>query len=112
MKRCVNEIKMGFVSRNAKTMPCREAVILQCPPAEARGPIPFPDGICPLCSGVFTREQLHDHISLERPHLRNSTIKAIQARHLSWLEEHGACQSCWSSFCNKCRFKWKEREIL
>jgi hypothetical protein len=58
----------------------------------------FPESICPLCSQVFTREQLHQHIASESQRLRRSTIKVIQAYHPGWVEDDGACGSCWRSY--------------
>jgi hypothetical protein len=60
--------------------------------------ISYPESICPLCSRVFAREQLHEHIATEHPLLRQTTIKVIQAYHLGWVEEHGACMRCWKSY--------------
>ena len=58
----------------------------------------FPDGICPLCSRVYTQEQLHNHIAGERPQVRERTIQVIQAYHKEWVRQHGACEPCWRSF--------------
>lgn len=58
----------------------------------------LPDKICPLCSRVFPREQLHDHINAEHPHSRRNTIRVIQAYYSAWVEDHGACELCWKSF--------------
>ena len=66
--------------------------------------IPFPESICPLCSQVFARELLHEHISLEQLRLRNRTIKVIQAYHPGWVEDHGACGLCWRSYRDAGRF--------
>ena len=66
--------------------------------------IPFPESICPLCSQVFARELVHEHISLEHPRLRNRTIKVIQAYHPGWVEDHGACGACWRSYRDAGRF--------
>lgn len=60
--------------------------------------ISFPESICPLCSQVFPREFLQKHIASEQPHLRHRTIKVIQAYHPGWVEDHGACGPCWSSY--------------
>ena len=60
--------------------------------------ISFPESICPLCSQIFVRERLHEHIDSEHPRLRQSTIKVIQAYHPGWHEDHGACGPCWCSF--------------
>lgn len=60
--------------------------------------ISFPDSICPLCSQVFAREHLHEHIAAEQPRLRQSTIKLIQGYHPGWVEDHGACGPCWRSY--------------
>ncbi len=54
--------------------------------------------ICPLCSRVFPHEQLYDHMKSEHPHARRNAIKVIQAYHPAWVEDHGACESCWKSF--------------
>lgn len=60
--------------------------------------ISFPESICPLCSQLFLREELFQHISCEHDQLRERTIRMIQAYHAGWLAEHGACGSCWRSF--------------
>jgi|ERR1039458_1912132 hypothetical protein len=57
-----------------------------------------PDSICPLCSQVFPRELLREHINSEHSRLRHSTIKVIQAYHPGWVEDHGACEPCWRSY--------------
>jgi hypothetical protein len=43
--------------------------------------ISIPESICPLCSQVFPRDLLREHIISEHPRLRHSTIKVIQAYH-------------------------------
>ena len=58
----------------------------------------FSDGICPLCSEVLPREQLHRHITSEHPLRRSVIIKVIQAHYPGWMTEHGACSACWQSF--------------
>lgn len=58
----------------------------------------LPDGICPLCSKVFPRERLQDHVAVEHPRLRQNTILVIQAYHPSWVLEHGACETCWKTY--------------
>ena len=58
----------------------------------------IPDSICPLCSQVFPRELLREHINSEHSRLRHSTIKVIQAYHPGWVEDHGACEPCWRSY--------------
>jgi hypothetical protein len=60
--------------------------------------IPSPESICPLCSQVFLREQLYQHIASEHLRSRDSTIKVIQAYHPGWLQDHGACEPCWRSY--------------
>jgi hypothetical protein len=60
--------------------------------------ISIPESICPLCSQVFPRELLREHINAEHPRLRHNTIKVIQAYHPSWVEDHGACGPCWRSY--------------
>lgn len=59
--------------------------------------MPF-DAICPLCSQIHLREQLHSHIANEHPRVREQTIQVIQAYHKGWAAEHGACEPCWKSF--------------
>jgi len=51
-----------------------------------------------LCSQVFRRDLLYQHILAEHPRLRHRTIKVIQAYHPGWLEDHGACGPCWKSY--------------
>ena len=58
----------------------------------------LPDHICPLCSQVRPREQIHEHIASEHPLLRLNTIKVIHAHHPWWSPEDGACEPCWKSF--------------
>jgi hypothetical protein len=58
----------------------------------------FPGSICPLCSQVFTRELLHDHITAEDLRLRENTIKVIQAYYPGWVQDHGACEPRWRSY--------------
>lgn len=58
----------------------------------------FSESICPLCSQVFPREQIHEHSTSEHPLLRQRTIQVIQAYHPGWVEERGACEACWKSY--------------
>ena len=60
--------------------------------------IALSETICPLCSQPFPTAQLHQHIASEHPLWRHGTIKVIQAYHPGWIEEQGACESCWKSF--------------
>ncbi len=58
----------------------------------------FPESICPLCSQVYLREQLHSHIAGEHERVREKTIQVIRAYHYSWNAGDGACEPCWKSF--------------
>ena len=60
--------------------------------------ISLPESICALCSNVFPRQKVDEQIASEHPHLRQSTIKVIQAYHPSWTEEQSVCAPCWSSY--------------
>jgi len=60
--------------------------------------ITLTEGICPLCSQVFSLSLLHEHIQSEDARLRGSTVRVIQAYHGGWLEEHGACELCWKAY--------------
>jgi hypothetical protein len=62
--------------------------------------ISFPESICPLCSQVFARQLLREHIASEPPRLRHVTIKVIQAYHPGWVEDDGACGPCWRAYRN------------
>jgi hypothetical protein len=58
----------------------------------------FPNGVCPLCSGIFPREQLHEAWAGEHPRLHQNTILVIQAYHPGWVPDQGACETCWKSY--------------
>ncbi len=60
--------------------------------------ISIPDSICPLCSHVVPREELHNHMDAEPARLRENTVRVIQAYHPGWAAEHGACRPCWKSY--------------
>jgi hypothetical protein len=60
--------------------------------------ISLPDSICPLCSQIYARELLHEHIASEHLRLRQTITKLIQAYHPGWVEDHGACAPCWKSY--------------
>lgn len=56
------------------------------------------ENTCPLCLQIHAVELLHRHIFAEDPRLRRRTVNVIQAYHSGWMEEHGACGSCWRSY--------------
>ena len=60
--------------------------------------ISFSESMCPLCSRFVAREELYEPIASEDPRVRHRTIKVIQAYHPGWVEDHGACGPCWSSY--------------
>jgi hypothetical protein len=60
----------------------------------------LPNALCPLCSQVFAKEELYQHIISEHPRLRHGTIQVIQAYHPSWVQEQGACRRCWRNYSN------------
>ena len=57
-----------------------------------------PEAICPLCSQVRSRAELHESILAEDPRVRRRTIQVIQSYHPGWAEDDGACESCWRSY--------------
>ncbi len=60
-------------------------------------------GICPLCEKAFRRAQLRVRIQAEPPKTRRQIIKAIRDEYPLWVQEDGACQHCWESFCGVVR---------
>jgi hypothetical protein len=56
--------------------------------------------VCPLCKKAIGAEQLFAHMASDHEQWRHSTIKVIRAYHPNWIEEDGACPTCWKSYRN------------
>jgi hypothetical protein len=58
----------------------------------------LPDAICPLCSEVFPRKLLYQHVEREPIQVRERTVRVIQSVRPHWVEDYGACAACWKSY--------------
>lgn len=54
--------------------------------------------ICPLCARAIGGDEAFAEIGSEHMQLRPEIIRIIRAYHRGWLEEQGACLSCWKAY--------------
>jgi len=58
--------------------------------------------VCPLCHDAVAAD-VSTHLAREDEGLAEPAFAIIKELHPGWLEEHGACVSCWSFYSNLVR---------
>jgi hypothetical protein len=58
--------------------------------------------VCPLCHEAAASD-VSTHLAREAEGFSEPAFAMIKALHPYWLEEHGACVSCWSFYSNLVR---------
>ncbi len=59
-------------------------------------------GICPLCHEAAAAD-VSTHLAGEEEGFGEPAFAIIKELHPDWLEEHGACVSCWSFYAKLVR---------
>ncbi len=57
---------------------------------------------CPLCHDAATAD-VATHLAREEEGFAQPAFAIIKTLHPDWLEEHGACVSCWNFYSNLIR---------
>jgi hypothetical protein len=58
--------------------------------------------VCPLCHDAAAAD-VSTHLAREEEGFGEPAFALIKVLHPDWLEEHGACVSCWSFYSNLVR---------
>ncbi|MEA3209436.1 MAG: hypothetical protein QOE70_2493 [Chthoniobacter sp.] len=59
----------------------------------------FTQDLCPLCHDALAAD-VATHLAREEEGFGTPAFAIIKELHPDWLEEHGACVSCWSFYSN------------
>ena len=62
----------------------------------------FAQDVCPLCHEAAATD-VSTHLAREEEGFSGPAFAIIKELHPDWLEEHGACVSCWSFYSNLVR---------